>query len=37
MGVILAAVFERRRTLVSSMAAHATVNIIAGLLLFATR
>jgi membrane protease YdiL (CAAX protease family) len=37
MGLILAAVFERRRTLVSSMAAHATVNIIAVLLLFATR
>lgn len=37
MGVILAGVFERRRTLVASMAAHATVNVVAVLLLFATR
>ena len=29
MGVILAAVFEHRRTLVASMAAHATINVIA--------
>jgi uncharacterized protein len=37
MGVILASVFEHRRTLVSSMVAHATVNTVAVLLLFATR
>ena len=37
MGVILAAVFEHRRTLVASMAAHATINVIAILALFATR
>jgi membrane protease YdiL (CAAX protease family) len=37
MGVILAAVFEHRRTLVASMAAHATINVIAILVLFATR
>ena len=37
MGVILAAVFERRRTLVSSMTAHATVNIVAVLLLILMR
>jgi CAAX protease family protein len=37
MGLILAAVFERRRTLVASMAAHATVNLVAVVLLFALR
>jgi membrane protease YdiL (CAAX protease family) len=37
MGLILASVFERRRTLVSSMAAHATVNVVAVVLLFAFR
>lgn len=37
MGVILASVFERRRTLVASMAAHATVNVVAVILLFAYR
>jgi CAAX protease family protein len=37
MGVILASVFERRRTLVSSMAAHATVNLVAVVLLFSFR
>jgi CAAX protease family protein len=37
MGVILAAVFERRRTLVSSMAAHATVNLVAVVVLFSLR
>jgi membrane protease YdiL (CAAX protease family) len=37
MGVILAAVFEHRRTLLASMAAHATINIVAVLALFATR
>jgi membrane protease YdiL (CAAX protease family) len=37
MGMILASVFEHRRTLVSSMAAHATVNIVAVVLLFALR
>ena len=37
MGVILAAVFEHRRTLVASMAAHATINVIAILALLATR
>jgi uncharacterized protein len=37
MGLILASVFERRRTLVSSMAAHATVNVVAVVLLFALR
>jgi uncharacterized protein len=37
MGVILAAVFERRRTLVSSMVAHATVNLVAVIFLFALR
>jgi membrane protease YdiL (CAAX protease family) len=37
MGVILAAVFEHRRTLVASMAAHATINVIAILALSATR
>jgi len=37
MGVILASVFEHRRTLVSSMAAHATINVIAVLALLATR
>jgi membrane protease YdiL (CAAX protease family) len=37
MGVILAAVFERRRTLVASMAAHATANVVAVILLIALR
>ena len=37
MGVILASIFESRRTLVSSIAAHATVNVIAVVLLLATR
>jgi membrane protease YdiL (CAAX protease family) len=37
MGVILAAVFERRRTLVASMVAHTTVNLVAVVLLFALR
>jgi uncharacterized protein len=37
MGLILASVFEHRRTLVASMAAHATVNVIAVVLLFAFR
>jgi membrane protease YdiL (CAAX protease family) len=37
MGVILAAVFEHRRTLVASIAAHATINVIAVLALLATR
>jgi membrane protease YdiL (CAAX protease family) len=37
MGVILASVFERRRTLVASMSAHATVNLVAVVLLFALR
>jgi membrane protease YdiL (CAAX protease family) len=37
MGLILASVFERRRTLVASMAAHATVNVIAVILLIALR
>jgi membrane protease YdiL (CAAX protease family) len=37
MGVILAAVFEHRRTLVASIAAHATINVIAVLAILATR
>jgi hypothetical protein len=37
MGTLLAGVFERRRTLVSSMAAHATINLIAVIGIFATR
>lgn len=37
MGVILASVFEHRRTLLSSVAAHATINVIAVLALLATR
>jgi len=37
MGLILAAVFERRHTLASSIAAHATINAIALIALFATR
>jgi membrane protease YdiL (CAAX protease family) len=37
MGVILAALFEHRRTLVASMAAHVTINVIAILALLATR
>jgi membrane protease YdiL (CAAX protease family) len=37
MGLILASVFERRRTLVASMVAHATVNVVAVILLLAVR
>jgi len=37
MGVILAGVFEHRRTLVASIAAHATINVIAVLAILATR
>jgi membrane protease YdiL (CAAX protease family) len=37
MGLILASVFERRRTLVASMVAHATVNVVALALLFSFR
>ncbi len=37
MGMILASVFEHRRTLVASIAAHATINIIAVLAVLATR
>jgi membrane protease YdiL (CAAX protease family) len=37
MGVILAALYERRRTLVASMAAHFTINLIAVLSLLGTR
>jgi membrane protease YdiL (CAAX protease family) len=37
MGLILASVFEHRRTLVSSMAAHATVNVVAVVLLITLR
>jgi membrane protease YdiL (CAAX protease family) len=37
MGVILAAVFEHRRALVASIAAHATINVIAVLAILATR
>ena len=37
MGTLLAGVFERRRTLVSSIAAHATINVIAVIGIFATR
>ena len=36
-GVILAAVFEHRRTLVASIVAHATINVIAVLAILATR
>jgi len=35
--VILAAVFEHRRTLVASIVAHATINVIAVLAILATR
>jgi hypothetical protein len=35
--VILAAVFEHRRTLVGSIAAHATINVIAVLAILASR
>jgi membrane protease YdiL (CAAX protease family) len=35
--VILAALYERRRTLVASMAAHFTINLIAVLSLLGTR
>ena len=37
MGVVLASVFEHRRTLVASIAAHATINVIAVLAILATR
>src|SRR5438477_11253831 len=37
MGVILAAVFEHRRTLVAAIAAHATINVVAVLAILATR
>ncbi len=37
MGAILAGVFERRRTLVASIAAHATINLIAVIGILATR
>jgi membrane protease YdiL (CAAX protease family) len=37
MGAVLAGVFERRRTLVASIAAHATINLIAVIGILATR
>jgi membrane protease YdiL (CAAX protease family) len=37
MGGLLAAIFERRRTLAASIAAHATINVLAVLALLATR